>query len=142
MARMPQTIAALRQASLAPWPPPGRATKRSLGEAVFQRFVAFRLQRNRNRPGLPRFELWHILRGLFAHAGSHVAPGILGVSDRRVRQLCCVDPRRDDQPTSIQLRKLERWTAKLPTMLQEWRVESIAAINTEAERRKLEIALA
>jgi hypothetical protein len=64
---------------------------------------------------------------------------MLQVSGRHFRRLCAPEGR-NDTPTAVQLRRVERWSAQLPGMLEQWRLESIATINAEAERRKLEIA--
>jgi hypothetical protein len=80
------------------------------------------------------------MRGLFGPASWRVAAAVLRVSQRQVDYLLAEDPKNPAQPTLPQLIRLERWSARLPEMLEAWRLESIAVINAEAERRKLEIS--
>jgi hypothetical protein len=68
MGRMPQTIAAVRQVRRAlTWPPPRRATKRRVREAVFQRLVAFHIHKEPAEAAA--FRVVAHPAGLFAPAG-------------------------------------------------------------------------
>ena len=118
---------------------PKAITKGAIQKSVLVPIVAYR---NRRRPKLyPRTELWHVLSGLFCRGWWYVGPGILGISETRFRQLCREKPGEwNSVPTLAQLSRLDRWAARMPGMLEEWRLESIATINAEAERRSLEIA--
>jgi hypothetical protein len=103
-----------------------------------------KLRERRTNGGRPatyaRSELAKILRGLFGIAAWYVGPSVLKVSPRHVNELCACVPGRSDVPTLAQIKRVERWAAKLPGMLEDWRLESIAVVEAEAERRRGEMS--
>jgi hypothetical protein len=91
-------------------------------------------------PIYARSELAKILKGLFGRAWWYVGPSVLKVSGRHLSELSACLPYRKDMPTLAQIRRVERWASKLPGMLEEWRLESIAVVEAEAERRRGEMS--